>query len=789
MIERLILKNFKSHRDSNIAFSPGLNIFLGEVGAGKTSILESISFALFGRIAANVTRTDLIRRGSKRAYISLEFSTSHEKYKVDRTIYPKKTQTAKLWIFRDDWRAAVNGATAVSKSVEELLGVDSATFMAAFYASQGEIKEMLETQPGKRRERLDKLLGIDTYEGIWISLGNASSLILNELTEAQEKASGHEILKKNRATLRSRMKSTVDEHSFLKNFLQEIKDRLHVANQRLLLLTNLRDKLSRFQTQIEAKESQINAVTTTVSRLDEQFKKSLDAEKTFENLKENLQLEEDLEKKKHSTEALLQQRNLLETLIQRENVAFKDAKKRKATLEAQLEPLTVLNQTKAELSKKADLLSGLQEKHERLEKELSVVTEETISTSNEIESQKKRRDRVLELSECPTCLQTVPQEHKEKVKDETQLGLQTRETAYSKLIKTRLETFNQLDECKSKITSAIQADKEYTRVLSQVTMLEGRKSELKEVDTSLREIELRIQANKNKLDATHVTPLELEVINEQLINVASKSKLAKEAERQMTAKKDFESMLNKERENLGILELQLRTLHLKRRETAENFDADKFEESEREDRILRADEAKTEEGIVRLAQLMSEQSSELKELEENVKIKGKAWREVEKLKKEYSVVEVLRQSLREVVQPLKRKKNILSVSTAFQDFYQELSNDNVDFAAIDEDGNIDVVRNGEPSPVNSLSGGETTCAALALRLAICSALTRNQLLLLDEPTIHLDESYRSKLREFLANHHFENLIVVTHDDTFDTLPAHIFRVGKRENKSIVSAQI
>jgi exonuclease SbcC len=159
---------------------------------------------------------------------------------------------------------------------------------------------------------------------------------------------------------------------------------------------------------------------------------------------------------------------------------------------------------------------------------------------------------------------------------------------------------------------------------------------------------------------------------------------------------------------------------------------------------------------------------------------------VEQLKVENYVIDLLRQSLRDVVQPVMRKKSVHRVSDAFQSFYQELSNDSIDYAAIDEDGNIDITRNGEPSPVHSLSGGETTCAALALRLAVCSSLTRNQLLLLDEPTIHLDEVYRAKLREFLGSHFFEQLIVVTHDNTFDALPAKIFRVEKRRGQSVIS---
>ena len=156
------------------------------------------------------------------------------------------------------------------------------------------------------------------------------------------------------------------------------------------------------------------------------------------------------------------------------------------------------------------------------------------------------------------------------------------------------------------------------------------------------------------------------------------------------------------------------------------------------------------------------------------------------MKVENYVIDTLRKSLRAVVQPVMRKNSVRRVSDAFQSFYQELSNDSIDYAAIDEDGNIDITRNGEPSPVNTLSGGETTCAALALRLAVCSSLTRNQLLLLDEPTIHLDEVYRAKLREFLGSHVFEQLIVVTHDNTFDALPAKIFRVEKRRRRSVIS---
>ena len=136
MIEKLILKNFKSYEKSQVKFKPGLNIFLGEVGAGKTSVLEAISFALFGRYAGSVMKSELIRRGTEKAEVSLVFSTSSGRYKVSRIIHLEKSQQAKLWIYDEKkWKQAVEGAIAVSKSTEDLLDVDSSTFLSAIYAS------------------------------------------------------------------------------------------------------------------------------------------------------------------------------------------------------------------------------------------------------------------------------------------------------------------------------------------------------------------------------------------------------------------------------------------------------------------------------------------------------------------------------------------------------------------------------------------------------------------------------------------------------------------------------
>ena len=47
MIDRVRLENWKKHEDSSYNFKDGCNIIVGPMGAGKSSILQAISFGLF----------------------------------------------------------------------------------------------------------------------------------------------------------------------------------------------------------------------------------------------------------------------------------------------------------------------------------------------------------------------------------------------------------------------------------------------------------------------------------------------------------------------------------------------------------------------------------------------------------------------------------------------------------------------------------------------------------------------------------------------------------------------
>ena len=73
IIESLHMINFKSHRDTRIEFDTGISLIIGGNGAGKSSILEAVSFALFKQHTSK--RIDqLITIGQKRMSVEIQFT-------------------------------------------------------------------------------------------------------------------------------------------------------------------------------------------------------------------------------------------------------------------------------------------------------------------------------------------------------------------------------------------------------------------------------------------------------------------------------------------------------------------------------------------------------------------------------------------------------------------------------------------------------------------------------------------------------------------------------------------
>ena len=103
---------------------------------------------------------------------------------------------------------------------------------------------------------------------------------------------------------------------------------------------------------------------------------------------------------------------------------------------------------------------------------------------------------------------------------------------------------------------------------------------------------------------------------------------------------------------------------------------------------------------------------------------------------------------------------------------------------VNDDYSIDVIRLGNFEDISILSGGETIIVALALRLAFAKEFSSLDLLILDEPTIFLDDKRRNELVYLLEkNRLVGQMFVVTHDPAFERISDTTHFINKFRGES------
>jgi len=169
MITSIELGDFLSHSDTKLEFENGVTVFVGDNGAGKSSIIDAITFALFGQHTRKSNKS-LIKRGSNQGFTKIGFSINGKQYEAVRKIDSKGSLAAKFSeIIGDDRIELAAGerrqfGESMTHEIEKTIGLDFEKLKIASIVQQGELNTIINAKPKEFKELLNAIIGIDKLD-------------------------------------------------------------------------------------------------------------------------------------------------------------------------------------------------------------------------------------------------------------------------------------------------------------------------------------------------------------------------------------------------------------------------------------------------------------------------------------------------------------------------------------------------------------------------------------------------------------------------------------------------
>jgi ATPase involved in DNA repair len=178
----------------------GLYLIAGDTGAGKTTIFDAISFALFGRTSGKLRTGEMMRSDfappEQKTFVHLVFEYRGREYTVERSpdyLRPKKrgdglvkqASMAELWLPDGE---IVSQIGAVTQKVEEILGIDAEQFFQIAMIAQNDFLRLLHSSTKEREAILRRVFGTGQYRKLQEILSAHAKQYGEQLRQQQARA-------------------------------------------------------------------------------------------------------------------------------------------------------------------------------------------------------------------------------------------------------------------------------------------------------------------------------------------------------------------------------------------------------------------------------------------------------------------------------------------------------------------------------------------------------------------------------------------------------------------------
>lgn len=845
--KRLFIEGFLSYRQPVEVDLENLSLacISGSNGAGKSSLLDAITWVLFGKARA---RDDaLINSTSERAAVQFIFEFEKETYRVTRVKPRNKTTILEFWVLDShshQWTPLTKASlTATEQTIRSALRMDYETFVNASFFLQGGADRFAQQNPAERKKILSSILGLEVWEEYRERVADVRKEVevqekslardLEEIEqELRQEPARKQALEQAQKQLQSlTQQREVLEREFhtlerLKTALDEQKRLLDVLRKQDAEIVRRCEELSRKLAELEDRKALLEARLSEADLVDERFAEYQQIRQELERWEklaaEYLRLEQ-------QRSIPLQQIAAARAGLEQEKISLQQQAQKAAKNALRLQELQTQIQEwqkrERDLEEKVQSRSELEAQMNSLKEEMAHLNAENGQRLQQMNEIKERMERLSQASGalCPLCGQPLGEEERQNlIASLEQQGKQLGDTY--RAVKARLkELQEQVQELQSTLTSLNLLEADWQSLKRQIEVGNAEVHRLQddlahwqqEGAVRLEDIERLLEEENYALEARKT----LAELDAQILALGYEVQQHEACRKQVQSLAWVENAL----QEVQTARAQLQPLSQQIEETRQQLEAEQKKRAEHAEELYQAEEKYTAD-VSALPDLDEvEKNLRRKQLEENQQrdevARARQWVQVlEQLKIQKQELTARRSVLLQRLQRLSVleracgkdgvpalliEQALPQIEEHANQLLERLSSGlmSVRFSTQralktrdEQKETLDIIISDSVGerPYEMFSGGEAFRINFAIRLALSRVLAhrsgaRLQTLFIDEGFGSQDTEGRQRLIEAInqIRNEFECILVITHlEDMKDAFPARI-EVEKTLNGSQV----
>jgi DNA repair protein SbcC/Rad50 len=807
----------------------------GSNGAGKSTIFDAITWALFG--IARSRDDSLINHASNEAEVVFDFEYESQEYRITRIKARNKSTLLEFNVKKEDGSYAIlteHAMRETQKRIDATLKLDYETFINAAFFLQGKADSFTQQTPGDRKKILSTILGLDQWETfranaaemrrtIELDIQNLNGRLENIKTELADE----DIRREQLAALEQEKEDiTAKRIEQEKNFEQArtLTDAIKSQQEMQSLLKNqqenARQKIDQLQHRIHDREAEIEhfqhillnqeKIKDGFSQLQQANQHLAEEQKktaTYHTLSGEMKSAQlDIENAKIQLTNELEQLSNLEKETKQSGEQLQTLQKDVAAIQEEMSTLT------AEIAVQADF----EQQSTTLQEELQQITAENNHLKQLMQELKEKIDQIenQKSDQCPLCSQPLDAEHREQIlasyADEgKQYGDQFREN--QELIKIKKAELDELDSGIKQLKIKQDQLQVKQRVFDQLQyQIEDHKKniekwqqnqapQLVKVQDRLNRDDFALEARKTynaKKDALAILSFEpgaLAQLEEIANDLQPYEAQNAELQKALSAIEPLQREINENQAELNTTQNELQETEKNLAELSSKLDSSSQQLPDMKMLKAELDETRSTENRIQMAlgaaiqkvEVLASLKKQQKELQKEIAQQNKQISALKRLEQAFSKDGVpallIEQALPDIEEEANRMLERLSdgmmsvqfnTQSAYKDKKRADKKETLDILISDSAG---------PRPYEMYSGGEAFRVNFAIRMALSKVLARRagarlQTLVIDEGFGSQDTLGRQRLVEVinLIRGDFEKILIITHlEELKDAFSARI----------------